>query len=162
MNIIDSFEGFCQEMIIPALKEDAANGRWEGVSPSNFHEDKGDNYYVVFLNHVVNDKFTVQLGLWGMMEDNNSFVVNCKCLFANEGPVDIQIEEEKKDFMKNCSLAFSHMGFGVEQTEEGFCVWASLDEEDGEYVVTNVDNPYSLYSTFIDVIERNVIECYAS
>lgn len=152
MNIIDSFEGFCQEMIIPALKEDAANGRWEGVSPSNFHEDKGDNYYVVFLNHVVKDMFTVQLGLWGMMEDNDSFVVNCKCLFVDDGPVDIQIEEEKKDFMKNSSLVFSHMGFGIEQTEEGFCVWASLDEEDGEYVVPNVDNPYALYGVFLDVI----------
>ena len=152
MNIIDSFEGFCQEMIIPALKEDAANGRWEGVSPSRFHEDKGGDYYVVFLNHVVNDKFTVQLGLWGMMEDNNSFVVNCKCLFVDDGSDDIQIEEEKKDFMKNCSLAFSHMGFGIEQKEEGFCVWASLDEEDGEYLVPNVDNPYTLYSVFLDVI----------
>ena len=44
------------------------------------------------------------------------------------------------------------MGFGIEQKEEGFCVWASLDEEDGEYLVPNVDNPYTLYSVFLDVI----------
>ena len=62
------------------------------------------------------------------------------------------IEEEKKVFMTNCSTVFDIMGFGVEVREEGFCAWASLDEEDGEYVVPNVEDPLSMYCVFLGVI----------
>lgn len=158
MTIIDGFEGFCQEEIIPALKEEAANGRWEGITPSSFHEDKGEDYYVIALNYAVRDLFTVQLGLWGQQEEDNTFVVNCKCVFVDDGQSDKNIEEEKDVFLTNCSMLFNYIGFGVEDRKEGICVWASLGEENGEYEVPNVDNPYALYCMFlsliVDVIKR--------
>ena len=30
------------------------------------------------------------------------------------------------------------------------CAWASLDEEDGQYIVEDVKNPYELYAFFLD------------
>ena len=155
MNAIDSFEGFCQKEILPALKEVAASGRWEGITPSCFHKEKDDDYYAIFLNYAAQDIFTLQLGLWGQMEENKTFAINCKCMFVddNEKKYDrAVIEEEKKVFMANCSTVFDIMGFGVEVREEGFCAWASLDEEDGEYVVPNVEDPFSMYCVFLGVI----------
>jgi hypothetical protein len=45
------------------------------------------------------------------------------------------------------------MGFGVSELNYGLCVWASLSEEEGQYLVEDVEDPYDLYSTFIDIIE---------
>lgn len=154
-SIIDSFGGFCHEEILPALKEVAASGRWEGITPSSFNEDKGDDYYAIFLNYAAKDIFTLQLGLWGHMEENNTFAINCKCMFVDENAEKYDravIEEEKKVFLTNCFTVFDIMGFGVEVREEGFCAWASLDEEDGEYVVPNVEDPFSMYCVFLGVI----------
>lgn len=148
--IIDSFEGYCQEVIIPALKEDAANGRWKGIAPFSFMTEKGNDYYVIFIDYIIENLLVLRLSLCGVMEKNNTFAINCKCQFVNSE----HDEKQRIDDVKtNCYREFVNMGFGVSEGICGFCVWASLSEEEGQYVVDGIEDPYDLYSTFIDIIE---------
>ena len=148
--IIDSFEVYCQEVIIPALKEDAANGRWKSIAPSSFLTEKGQNYYVIFVDYVVENMLVLRLSLCGVLEKDNTFVINCKCQFVNNA----KDEEQRIETIKpQCYHKFVNMGFGVSELNYGLCVWASLSEEEGQYLVEDVEDPYDLYSTFIDIIE---------
>ena len=148
--IIDSFEGYCQEVIIPALKEDAANGRWKRIAPSSFLTEKGHNYYVIFVDYVVENMLVLRLSLCGVLEKDDTFVINCKCQFVNNA----KDEEQRIETIKpQCYHKFVNMGFGVSELNYGLCVWASLSEEEGQYLVEDVEDPYDLYSTFIDIIE---------
>ena len=148
--IIDSFEGYCQEVIIPALKEDAANGRWKSIAPSSFLTEKGQNYYVIFVDYVVENILVLRLSLCGVLEKNDTFVINCKCQFTNSVPDE---EQRIEAIISKCYHEFVNMGFGVSELNYGLCVWASLSEEEGQYVVDGIEDPYDLYSTFIDIIE---------
>lgn len=150
MTIIDNFETYCQEVIIPALKEDAATGRWKGIAPSAFLTEKGQIYYVIFVDHVVENMLVLRLSLCGVLEKDNTFVINCKCQFVNNA----KDEEQRIEAIKTrCYHKFVNMGFGVSEVSYGLCVWASLSEEEGQYPVEDVEDPYDLYSTFIDIIE---------
>ena len=148
--IIDSFEGYCQEVIIPALKEDAANGRWKSIAPSSFLTEKGQNYYVIFVDYVVENMLVLRLSLCGVLEKDNTFVINCKCQFVNNAKDE---EQRIEAIISNCYQEFVNMGFGASVGSNGLCVWASLSEEEGQYVVDGIEDPYDLYSTFIDIIE---------
>lgn len=148
--VIDRFETYCQEVIIPALKEDTANGRWKSIAPSSFFTEKGQNYYVIFVDYVVENMLVLRLSLCGVLEKNDTFVINCKCQFTNSVPDE---EQRIEAIISNCYQEFVNMGFGASVGSNGLCVWASLSEEEGRYVVDGIEDPYDLYSTFIDIIE---------
>jgi hypothetical protein len=150
VTVIDSFGIYCQEVIIPALKEDAANGRWKRIAPSSFLTEKGQNYYVIFVDYVVENMLVLRLSLCGVLEKNDTFVINCKCQFTNSVPDE---EQRIEAIISNCYQEFVNMGFGASVGSNGLCVWASLSEEEGQYVVDGIEDPYDLYSTFIDIIE---------
>lgn len=150
VTVIDSFGVYCQEVIIPALKEDAANGRWKSIAPSSFLTEKGQNYYVIFVDYVVENILVLRLSLCGVLEKNDTFVINCKCQFTNSVPDE---EQRIEAIISNCYQEFVKMGFGASVGSNGLCVWASLSEEEGQYVVDGIEDPYDLYSTFIDIIE---------
>lgn len=156
MKIIDEFESYCRDYVLPLLVDDILKGRWKGVVLSSINEhkldDKLDTLYILQLECVVDRELSLLLSLWGVLEDN---VLNicCKCHFLNQSQNEeslLHINQRIEEITETCKLEFLKKGFGVKELDQYLCVWASLGEPDGRYVVNGIDEPYDLFSTFID------------
>ena len=148
MTIIENFEKYCQSEVIPALKEDAEEGWWEGITGSSFKTERGEDYYTIYTDYSLANLFVIRLSLWGVLEDDKRFLINCKATVVCKQVGDDYIAV----FIEGCRKLLSKWGFGVSSQGSSLCAWASLDEDDGEYNVEDVNTPYELYSFFIDII----------
>ena len=144
--IIEEFEKYCQKEVLPALREDAEEGWWKGISETSFKTERGDDYYTVYVDYPLAELFNVTLSLWGVLEKEKTLVINCKATFSSEKVGNDHIKVLIDGFCK----FISEWGFGVSSHGASMCVWASLDEEEGQYNVEYVKNPYELYAFFLD------------
>lgn len=155
--IINEFEVYCKEMIIPFLIEDAEDGRWKGIISSCFKTEKCNDHFIIFVDHTVGNDLLLRLSLCGVLEGYNSFRIFCKCHFNNNASVEgihKQIEHKTENIKEMCIKSFHETGFGVSTEIHELRVWASLSEPDGQYNVDDIEDPYDLYSTFIDIVDK--------
>jgi hypothetical protein len=155
--IINEFEVYCKEMIIPFMKEDAEDGRWKGIISSCFKTEKCNDHFIIFVDYTVGNDLMLQLSLCGVLEGNNSFNIFCKCNFNNNASAEgihKQIELKTENIKEMCIKEFQKAGFGVSTGSHELRVWASLSEPDGQYIVSDIEDPYDLFSTFIDIVDK--------
>lgn len=146
MTVIDEFEKYCQEEVIPALKENAEEGWWKGISESSFKTEKGDDYYTIYVDYPLAELFEVRLSLWGVLVEGKTLITNCKATFSSDKVGEDHIKVMIDGFCK----FISEWGFGVSSHGSTICAWASLDDEDGQYKVEDVKTPFELYAFFLD------------